>query len=212
MSTFTLDNATVQSIATLHHATPVSKSDRETTPILTAVQLTVTPSTWSAIATDRYVVAQLTGDMGDHVHTLTEEPFTVQIASTDLVDLAKRVKTSRAPVLFTVSDDSTEIECNDYSTRVTYRTVSGNYPTVARLFPDNPPETVDNFAGYNLNPHKIMQIAKVQPTNMNARDMKNAPLLMRTVDSERGSKSPVLITRPRVNGFRALIQPNLILP
>lgn len=208
MTTFTLSADAIRSLATLVHA---SSSD-DVTPILCAIELTVTPTEWRAVATDRYVVAELTGDMGDYVHTLTNEPFTVLIRAKDVADYAKRMGArSNAPVMFTVSDDGLEIELNNHDVRSGYRLMSGNFPPVARLFPED--SALTDTGALSIDPNKLARLGKIlTPLEISMRPAHRKELATYMRFTEAGNRpGPVLITRgPNATGYRALIQPMLI--
>lgn len=214
MTTFTLPADALRSIATLHNATPADKAARDMTPILTAIQLTVTPAEWRAVATDRYVVAELTGDMGDYAHTLPMDgtETTVLIRSTDLVDYVKRMGArSSLPVMVTISDDGAEIELNNYDVRSGYRTVTGNFPPVARLFPEESAFT--DLGAIGIDPNKLARLGKILmpfEVAMRPADRSSLPTYIRF--TEQGDRpGPVLVTRgPSATGYRALLQPVLI--
>lgn len=212
MKMFTLSNDTVQALATLHHAT-ADKAGRDMTPILGAVQLVIDHERWTATATDRYVVAEISGEMTDHAHTLGGDSVEILINSNDLVDLAKRVKRSRIPVVFKLSDES--IECDDYNdTRITYRTMSGNYPPVTRLFPEV--SKLTESAGFGIDPNKLARLGKVHSwdtVTRSASERNTLPLHLRFVASEYGN-GPIYATRSLLESnlpYRALIQPNKLI-
>lgn len=209
MTTFTLSADTVRSLATLTNAA----STDSVTPVIQAIQLTVTPSSWIAVATDRYVVAELTGDMGDWVHTLPAEPFSVLIKATDLADFAKRMGArAERPVNLTVTDDGTELEMNNWDVRAIYRTISGNYPPVERLFPDA--DKLTDMGALAFAPDMLARLGKIYtPLDMSmaAKHRRELPVHLQFTESS-GKPGPVLITRGlKAVGYRALLQPRLIL-
>lgn len=211
MTTFALTPTAIRSIATLHHATPVGKAAREATPILTAIHLTVTPERWTAIATDRYIVGEVTGEMGDFVHTLPDEGITLQLASTDMVDLAKRVKREGTPVQITADSGVVTAESAGGLTLASYRTVAGHFPPVARMFPTDE----SSFGAHEMvafAPDFLTRLGKIQsPADINTppRDRDRA-LKFRFTSNGSGKPGPALVTGT-YDGFRGMIQPRLIL-
>lgn len=211
--TFTITRDQLTSIASLGYCA----SADDFTPVITGVLITVNPDgSLVAVATDRYVVAELIMSTEE---TDATEPTSAIVPAKWLLAAAKSVKGGArdggmmAHITISHSEAGAveSVTITNWDTTVKTATINGNYPQVSRLFPDDIPDDVDNFIGFNLNPHKLMQIAKVIPAGMSSREMKDAPLFMRASKAEGGHRAPVIVTRPRVNGFRALIQPNLIL-
>lgn len=212
-TTFTVTRDQLTSIASLAYCA----SSDDVSPVITGVHVTIdSAGSITATATDRYIAAELTMQATDFTVADTVEAL---MPGKWLLSAAKSVKGGasggRLPAIVTVTHTdegaADSVSITNYDITVKSQLLSGNYPSVARLFPDNVPETVDNFLGYNLNPHKLMQIAKVIPAGMSSRELKSSPILMRVGNEERPSKSPVIVTRHRVEGFRAMIMPNLIL-
>lgn len=213
-NTVTLSLSEIESLATLHHATPPAKSDRDATPILAAVQLTIAADRLTALATDRYMVAELTIPLTVD-HAVTGEPFTLQINSADLVELAKRVKRATGVrrdipcAEFTITDDSYTI--NVYGQNLgEFRPAAGNFPPVARFFDVD--KILSDSPNVSLDPAKLARVGKVltpHETGMKPAERASLSLTLEfTVQNDR--PGPMLITRATKateHGFRALLQP-----
>ena len=228
MTTLALDILHLQSIATLHHATPQG-SERGASPVLDCIKLQVTPRRWTAVATDRYVVAELSAPMGDYVHTLDHNaptPLTLLLDSADVVQMVKIVK-ARAeggkwvtlttddhhPGVVTLQDARAEV-LGDYPLQ------DRSYPAVERLFPTDPTYATDST---HFNPDFLTRLAKVWTPTMASKpsERKAVPVRFQFTEghSMRNPIGPILVTRPNLpkphNGigetFRALIQPNIVL-
>ena len=210
MTTFTLSADAIRSIATLVHAS----SNDDVTPILSAVQLTVTPTEWRAVATDRYMVAELTGAIGDYIHTLPgdDSETTLLIRAKDIAEYAKRMGArATVPVMLTVSDDGQSVEISNYEAISTYRLMNGNFPAVDRLFPEE--SAFAELPNIGIDPAKLARIGKIMPESLVAlspRYRAESPLNLRFTHAGHGSGKPgvIFITRGnRAEGFRALLQP-----
>lgn len=211
MSTFTLTPAALAAMATLANATPSGKANREMTPVLTGIRLTIESGKYTAVATDRYIVAEVTGEAE------ADTDIEVTFLDTDLVDLAKL----GTVVTFKIVEEVTVDGYNVQAMEATYASgsrrlfeVGGNYPPVARLFPD-----VDKLeavpAGTLVNPQYITRLSKVHSeASITAKPSERAlmPITMATVPNEHGT-APIQVTRVSGRGvdvtFRALFTPNL---
>ena len=200
MTTFYLNAAQIAAIASLHAATPPAKSDRERTPILTAIHLHITPATVTATATDRYIVAEHSFPLGETAHTLPDDGVTLQIASTDWQTIAKR----KHAATFTWDDSGpVTVEYADGGTQPLAQ-VQGNYPLVARLFSDN---NGDVTQGTALDLAKLARLAKIIPASPYLKDEAG----VWEFSQPDGGNNPVTLTRPRLpqgESMRALIQPH----
>lgn len=183
------------------------------TPTIETVHITTVSDELTAIATDRYVVAEITFEPlsieGDDTEALIHAPFLLKAAK---AFPAKRGQS--APIRITISDEDElgrEIEITDYDQSMTSREVKGDYPPVARLFPTEIPRDV-TFAGWNLSPAKIAQLAKIIPPTTTLRDMKGEPLSFAPTgdDVATGRKHAIQVTRGKYAGLRMLIQPAII--
>lgn len=210
MSTFTLTPAALAAMATLANATPSGKKNREMTPVLTGIRFTIEGGRYTATATDRYVIAEVTGEAE------ADADIEVTFLDTDIVDLAKL----NAAVTFTITGTE-RVEGRDVQMmEATYASgsrrlfeVGGNYPPVARLFSD-----VDKLeavpADTLINPQHVTRLAKVHSeASITEKPSERAimPIVMSTVPNEHGT-APIHVTRVIGSGddatFRALLQPN----
>ena len=208
MTTFHLSAKQLASLATLTHA----GSKDKVTPILGAVQITVTPATVTAHATDRYIAAALTFPLGETAHTLPDDGVTLVIDGPDLIALAKDKcgfmltwdDTADGPALITAEGDA-------YGARRAFHTVAGNYPPIARLFPDETPDDIPG--GVLLNMQLLGRLAKLTLPGERPVDAGKAPyaLTYRDPQSTYGKHGPILATREDRDGavLRVLTQPSI---
>jgi hypothetical protein len=208
----------LEAIATLHNVTPQAKSDRDITPILAGIKVTVTPDSgpalakWTAIATDRYVVAEISGEFRDNAE-MSEESFEFIINSLDAVALAKIAKAQNS--LMRLAIDNGRLSISGYGqTLAGYELVKGNHPPLERLFPE--PDRFADCAQISLNPNKILQLSKVWTEHglkQSASARKGSTLKFTFTSGYNSNPGPVLVERPKRDAlpgtFRALIQPNL---
>jgi hypothetical protein len=210
----------LEAIATLHNVTPQAKSSRDITQILAGVKVTVTPDSgpalakWSAIATDRYLVAEISGEFRDNAE-MSEESFEFVINSLDAVALAKIAKAQNSLIRIEVQDN--RLTVSEYGQTIAgYELVKGNYPPLERLFPES--DKFADCAQISLNPNKILQLSKVWTEHglkQSASARKESPLKFTFTSGHNGKPGPVLVERLKRDApagtFRALIQPNLLL-
>lgn len=188
-------------------------STDDVTPTIETVQISTVSDELTAIATDRYVVAEATFEPlsieGDDTEILIHAPFLLKAAKTFP---AKRGQSTLIRIAISDEDElGREIEITDYDQKMSSREVKGNYPPVARLFPTEIPSDV-SFAGWNLSPAKIAQLAKIIPPTTTLRDMKDEPLSFAPTgdDVATGRKHAIQVTRGKYAGLRMLIQPATI--
>lgn len=217
MTTFFLSAAQLAALAALTHA----GSKDKVTPILGAVQLTVTPATVTATATDRYMAAILTFPLGDTAHTLPDDGVTLTINGADLIALAKE----KAGFMLTVDGEpdahtaaAITAEGDAYGVTRVFHTATGNYPPVARLFPDETPD--DLPGGVMLKMSLLGRLAKLTLPGerpVTAADSPWALTYSAPADSySRGKNGPVLASREgradrdtAAPSLRVLVQPNI---
>lgn len=214
MTTFFLSAAQLASLAALTGA----GSKDKVTPILATVNLTVTPATVTAAATDRYIAALLTFPLGDTAHTLPDDGVTLTIENADLIVLAKDKCGFMLTLGETAPNGTTPItaEGDAYGVSRTFSTATGNFPAVARLFPDETPD--DLPGGIMLNMAFLGRIAKFTLPGEKPVDAARAPfaLTYRDPQSTYAKHGPVLASREgradrdtAAPSLRVLIQPNM---
>ncbi|MGL4340292.1 MAG: DNA polymerase III subunit beta [Rhodoglobus sp.] len=122
----------------------VAASRDDVTPVITGVQLEVSATNLSLIATDRYRVAvrEISWDSGNS----GLESASALIPAKTLMEIGKTFGHSGTiAVAITVSDDRELIAFHADKKTVTSLLIKGNFPPVRRLFP----QTVDNYAVVN---------------------------------------------------------------
>lgn len=122
----------------------VAASRDDVTPVITGVQLEVTGSTLSLVATDRYRVAvrEIPWDASDG----GIQEATALVPARTLQEIGKTFgHASVVSVAITNKDDRELIAFTADKKTVTSLLVKGNFPPVKRLFPD----TVENYAVIN---------------------------------------------------------------
>ena len=123
----------------------VAASRDDVTPVITGVQLEVSDTSVSLVATDRYRVAvrEVEWDSGDNT---VPEGLTALVPARTLQEVGKTFGHSgTVSVAITNTDDRELIAFSADKKTVTSLLIKGNFPPVKRLFP----ETVDNFAVIN---------------------------------------------------------------
>lgn len=118
----------------------------DVTPVLTGVQLEVSGTQLSLVATDRYRVAlrEVAWDFGDHGGTgAGDEPTTALVPARTLTEVGKTFAHSGdIQVAFSGSGDREIIAFTSGNKTVTSLLIKGNFPPVRRLFP----EQTDHYA------------------------------------------------------------------
>lgn len=221
MTTFALTPAAVQAIATLAHA---AGTKEKAAPILSAIELTVTPSRWEAVATDRYVVGKLGGELGVTAHTLTETGVKILIHAADAAALAAAVKARKSPahveLTLTRNDEILNAE-QDGLTLGEYRTMTGTFPPVVRLFPtmnDGRPADAMTSGAVAFSPDKIASLSKIKgeaafASSRSAATRWNEAGMAFAFRGTDGRHAGTYVTRHGIPGddFAALIQPNTLI-
>ena len=126
----------------------VAASRDDVTPVITGVQLELTGSSLSLVATDRYRVAvRLIGWENDATaDTASAEPVTALVPARTLLEIGKTFGHSGSiSVAVTSTEDRELIAFRADRKTVTSLLIKGNFPPVKRLFP----ETVENYAVMN---------------------------------------------------------------
>ena len=122
----------------------VAASRDDVTPVITGVQLEITESSLSLVATDRYRVAVREIDW-----TASEDAIdsvTALVPARTLMEIGKTFGHSGSiSVAITSTDDRELIAFQADKKTVTSLLIKGNFPPVKRLFP----EVVDNYAVIN---------------------------------------------------------------
>jgi DNA polymerase-3 subunit beta len=122
----------------------VAASRDDVTPVITGVQLEVTASTISLVATDRYRVAVREIPWDSSGSGITEA--TALVPARTLSEIGKTFGHSGSiSVAITNTDDRELIAFSADKKTVTSLLIKGNFPPVKRLFP----ETVENYAVVN---------------------------------------------------------------
>ena len=122
----------------------VAASRDDVTPVITGVQLEVTQSTISLVATDRYRVAvrEIDWDSGGS----GIEAATALVPARTLSEIGKTFGHSgQISVAISATDDRELIAFQADNRTVTSLLIKGNFPPVRRLFPDS----VDHYAVMN---------------------------------------------------------------
>jgi len=122
----------------------VAASRDDVTPVITGVQLEVSRTSLSLVATDRYRVAvrEIEWAAGDSI----VEPVTALVPSRTLTEIGKTFGHSGTLSIAITSTDERELIAFRADKRtVTSLLIKGNFPPVKRLFPEN----VDNYAVMN---------------------------------------------------------------
>jgi len=122
----------------------VAASRDDVTPVITGVQLEVSKTSLSLVATDRYRVAvrEIEWAAGDSI----EDSVTALVPSRTLTEIGKTFGHSGTISIAITSTDERELIAFQAEKRtVTSLLIKGNFPPVKRLFPEN----VDNYAVIN---------------------------------------------------------------
>jgi DNA polymerase-3 subunit beta len=122
----------------------VAASRDDVTPVITGVQLEVSSSSLSLVATDRYRVAvrEIEWESDDSM----TDTITALVPARTLTEIGKTFGHSGAISVAITSTDERELIAFQADRRtVTSLLIKGNFPPVKRLFP----ETVDNYAVLN---------------------------------------------------------------
>ena len=147
MTTLTITLENLHQIAALAAFTePVSSR----TPILTGIELSASDSVLTATATDRYAAARARLE-----HAPNEAVESVVVPPRLVTDVLKAAK-GAAQVHLTIDGDTLTFDWGNG--RMSGQSVAGNYPPVARLFPENP---ADLPAGTSCNPTFLARLAKL---------------------------------------------------
>jgi DNA polymerase III subunit beta len=122
----------------------VAASRDDVTPVITGVQLEVSSTSLSLVATDRYRVAvrEIEWAAGDSI----TDPITALVPARTLTEIGKTFGHSGSISISITNTDERELIAFQAEKRtVTSLLIKGNFPPVKRLFP----ETVDNYAVMN---------------------------------------------------------------
>jgi DNA polymerase III subunit beta len=122
----------------------VAASRDDVTPVITGVQLEVSKTSLSLVATDRYRVAvrEIEWAAGEGI----SDSITALVPARTLVEIGKTFGHSGTISIAITSTDERELIAFQVDKRtVTSLLIKGNFPPVKRLFP----ETVDNYAVIN---------------------------------------------------------------
>ena len=217
MPTFLISPAAILSLSTLAAITMQDKKERELSPVLTMIRLTVTRERWTACATDRHVVVEVAGVVDQYDGD--QDPITVLISDKDALAMAKLVRANRsdgAPVQVEISEGGTALSILQLGESAEFATHDLNFPPVERLFPKDPLATVSS-AGQSFRADSLIKLEKVVPASVYHRlgvpkwwaaTSLNLDFFPSAASSRPG---PTLVTRGWIDltEFRALIQPLL---
>jgi hypothetical protein len=222
MTTFSLNANQIAAIASIGAACN-STTDRKITPILGAIHVTVTPERVTAVATDRYIVTELSFPLGDTAHDLPTDGavHAFQMTDRDWVALAKIVsgpdfKHSSEFFSFTTDDagERPRVRVEYYDGRVLgdFAQVEGRYPAVSRLFAD---EVYEMHGTPAFMPDKLTRAMKAwAPEHTTAAQRKGTvwTFAANSASSEGRKLAPVVLTAATGPDtvLRSLVQPNLL--
>jgi len=133
-----------ESFASAVSQVAVAASRDDVTPVITGVQLEITESSLSLVATDRYRVAVREIDWTASEDSI--DSVTALVPARTLMEIGKTFGHSGSiSVAITSTDDRELIAFQADKKTVTSLLIKGNFPPVKRLFP----EVVDNYAVIN---------------------------------------------------------------
>lgn len=210
MTSFTLTYEQVLAVASLQHM--ASKDD--VTPVITGINITVTPTELTASATDRYVVGVLTFPLDQKlVHDVPEEGSTILVHRSDMIQVARL--RSDMTFSFVPSDDgrksvSVQAQTPHDGRSLIFPTIYGTFPPVARLIDDDPTDDLPNGIGVNMG--LIARVTKLLlPGEKSAATAVLSPWVLK-YKAPTDPKKLAPIHAYRQNGsaqYRVLIQPTL---
>jgi DNA polymerase-3 subunit beta len=124
----------------------VAASRDDVTPVITGVQIEVSSSNLSLVATDRYRVA--VREIEWKADASISDPVTALVPARTLTEIGKTFGHSGTISISITNADERELIAFQADKRtVTSLLIKGNFPPVKRLFP----ESVDNYAVMNTN-------------------------------------------------------------
>ncbi|MDQ8707485.1 DNA polymerase III subunit beta [Streptomyces sp. LHD-70] len=190
-------------LAQLTRVLPAAGTD-DTLPTLTGVQFTITQHLELA-STDRYrfAVAQLpVTHHGSH----PDNPVTANIHGGTLKALCSHLKTTSGPVRIGVANDAHDHRVTFIldTITITTRTLEGELPKYAKLFPDTYAATlgVDRAA--------LLRAVRKVKALMGAKNQRNSPAVLRLDDTGDATLCPSLYEghdQDRVKGMQVTIKP-----
>lgn len=167
------------------------------TPLLAAVELTISAGRWTARATDRHVAAELSGA----VLGQEGEDVALCLESSSLAAAARSADRD-APGIFTTTEDGAVTI--DAGLRRELETVPGDFPPIARLFPE--PGSGSGMDTIALRPDLLARLGKVYgPSTIALGPAERAAKPLRLEPT--GERSPILVTRNDAGDFRAVMLP-----
>lgn len=214
MTIFTLTYEQMLAVASLQHM--ASKDD--VTPVLTGIELHVTPTTLTATATDRYVVGQLITQLQQGLENdVPEEGVKILLPRADVAQVARMRSeiqlTFDAPADARQSVSVTASAVRDHRS-LTFPSIYGNFPPVDRLFYDDPTEDIPSGIAFNMG--LLARVTKLLlPGEKSTTTAVLSPWVLKyqTMTSVQNKKMSPLMAE-RGNGrdrFRVLVQPNVSL-
>lgn len=212
MTTFTLTYEQVLAVASLQHM--ASKND--VTPVLTGINIHVTPTEVTASASDRYVVGVLTFPLDKKlVHDVPDEGSAILVHRSDMVQVARL--RSDMTFSFVPSDDgrksvSVQAHTPHDGRSIIFPTIYGTFPPVARLIEDDPTDNLPG--GIALNMGLVARVTKLLlPGEKSTSTAVLSPWVLK-YKAPSGPKMLAPIQAHRQSGlakFRVLIQPSMVL-
>jgi DNA polymerase-3 subunit beta len=222
----TVVTLTADQFASIASATVAAAPVKELTPIIQAVQVGIEAGILTAVATDRYRVARITFPIEGAPDL---EPVT--IPRTFLDGFAKSIRAAKLPatseITLTVTPTEPSNAYHDPAATLTlassYAGVSatasalqGNYPPVARLFPETLSDTPSPEISLNL--ARLADAEKLTHPALTATAIKASPgMRIRYTTSDNPAKpGPILVDhgariKPEQGTLEYLLQPNMLL-
>lgn len=214
MASFTLNDMQVLAVSSLFHA--ASKDD--VTPVLTGIHLHITPTELTASATDRYMVAELTFPLDAKLlQDIPDEGVSILVPRADMVQVARM----RTEVMFSFAvptdarqqTTSVMAQSSELHRTLTFPSIRGNFPPVARLFYGDSEDDIPSGVALNLG--LIGRVVKLLlPGEKSAAGATLSPWVFKykaNLEATHQKFQPVMLERRNELGrYRVLIQPNLV--
>lgn len=175
-------------------------------PVISGVQLAVTPGVIRAYATNRYVV----GAIEFLSESITAEfDVTIPVAAlkqfVTASKLTGRFNTDVERITLTVSDDSITFSDLNTGSTLTAATIKGNFPPVERLIPAIDDDTAATFTPYGISAKLLSTLSKIVVI-----DDKDPAWIAQHSTTELGKTAPILYhTEGNGRSYRFLIQPRM---
>jgi DNA polymerase III sliding clamp (beta) subunit (PCNA family) len=202
-SSITMSHAQLASIASLL----ACAATEDYMPVISGVQLAVSPGAIRAAATNRYVV----GTIEFFSESITAE-FDVTIPAKPLKQfvtsskLTGRFNTDVERITITVTDDMITFSDLNTGSTLTTTAITGNFPPVARLFPELAATTDSiQLSPYMISAKLLATLAKIIVINES-----DPAWTVQHVEPAAGKTAPVMYhTEGNGRGYKFLIQPRM---